>query len=193
MSGEKTAKHWRKRKQKHRKRDMSWTPFVRGKTIDVDDERINTKETWFNNKYQVFVYMLESQEGFPRMAHLSIKTHRRSFIRDWRDLQRIKNELCGTSSEGAELFPDEDRLTDIANQYHMWVLEPGYRFPFGFNDGRTVSTDPVVKEACLEIKNKLGLDPSLAKQRNLKPHHNADGCNKIGPVFLPYTNDLDEM
>ena len=38
------------------------------------------------------------------------------------------------------LFPAESRLVNMANQYHLWVLDtPGVKFPFGFDEGRVVS------------------------------------------------------
>lgn len=72
-------------------------------------------------------------EGWPSMIWLSIKRRDRKPIHDWRDLQRIKNELVGVECEGVELYPAESRKTDTANQYHLWVfLESGHKFPFGW-------------------------------------------------------------
>jgi len=52
--------------------------------------------------------------------------------RDWRNLQRIKNQLAGASREAVELFPAEARLVDQVNATHLWVLPAGERYPFGF-------------------------------------------------------------
>jgi hypothetical protein len=41
---------------------------------------------------------------------------------DWRDLQAIKNQLCGDEAEAIQLFPAESRVVDTANQYHLWVF-----------------------------------------------------------------------
>lgn len=87
-----------------------------------------------NDTYQVEV----SREN--RTFHLSIKRIDRQPCKDWRDFQRIKNELIGPEFEAVELYPAESRLVDGANQYHLWgLLDPKFRFPFGFNDGRQVS------------------------------------------------------
>lgn len=96
---------------------------------------IATDEVWMNDLYQVNMRrMPPPTEEWPAMVHLSIKRRDRSPVRDWRHLQRIKNELVGSECEGVELYPAESRLTDTANQYHIWVLaEPGQRFPFGFS------------------------------------------------------------
>lgn len=81
--------------------------------------------------------------------HLSIKRNDREPIREWRDLQRIKNELCGPEAEAVELFPAESRLTDEANQFHLWVFNRGYRFPFG-DQVRSVLTRAQAAEAGAE-------------------------------------------
>lgn len=91
-----------------------------------------------NDTYQVIVRDDEPESNvgqWPKMIHLSIKRLDREPIHDWRDLQQIKNELVGAEHEAVELYPAESRLTDSANQYHLWVLaDKEVRFPFGFQD-----------------------------------------------------------
>jgi hypothetical protein len=76
-------------------------------------------------------------EGAVRM--LSIRRVDRKAIRDWRHLQRIKNDVAGPEVEAIELFPAESRLVDTANQYWLWVLPPAEHVPVGFEQGRVVS------------------------------------------------------
>jgi hypothetical protein len=65
--------------------------------------------------------------------HLSIKRIDQEPVHDWRDLQRIKNQLLGPDCEAVELYPAEERLVDTANQYHLWgSTDPKFRFGFGF-------------------------------------------------------------
>jgi hypothetical protein len=102
----------------------------------------NTQQTVFlSDKYQVNIR--ESRQAsdldWPPMLHLSIKRRDKEPIHDWREMQEIKNALCGKEAEGVELYPAESRLTDTANQYHMWVLKGQIKFPFGFFDGRNVT------------------------------------------------------
>jgi len=93
-------------------------------------------ETHANRIYQV---RIRRREG---IVWLSIKRHDQEPARDWRDLQRIKNELVGPEHEAVELFPAESRKTDGANQTHLWVLaDPKARWPFGFEE-RLVTSDP---------------------------------------------------
>lgn len=102
------------------------------------------RSTWFrNNVYQVCMRDCgDPPAGWPRMIHLSIRRNDRRLVRDWRQLQWIKNQLVGPDHEAVELFPADARLVDTADQYHLWVLaEAGVRFPFGFED-RLVDNGP---------------------------------------------------
>lgn len=55
---------------------------------------------------------------------------------DWRDLQQIKNIVCGASWEAVELFPDEARLKDPSNARYLWCC--ALRFAFGIPGGRKI-------------------------------------------------------
>lgn len=97
----------------------------------------NEEEIWVNSLYQVNIRTLDPKEsGFwPQVKHLSIKRRDKRVIHDWRDLQRIKNELVGSECEAIEIYPAESRLVDTANQYHLWVFnDPSFRFPMGFGE-----------------------------------------------------------
>lgn len=118
----------------------TWTKFQRG----VLPKRLNplrgVESVWLNNRYQVEVSRLKSNVAdMPDMTCLSIKHLDKSVVRDWRDLQRIKNEILGPEWEGVELFPAESRLVDTSNQYWLWCVPPPMTFPFGFSEGRLVS------------------------------------------------------
>jgi hypothetical protein len=105
-------------------------------------------ELWVNNLYTVFLTRMpnHNDSNAPDMVHLSIRRNDRKIMRDWRDLQRIKNELVGPTCEGVEVFPSEDRKVDTTNQYHLWVCaDPEYRLPFGFAE-RLVLTPEEVAE-----------------------------------------------
>jgi len=55
-----------------------------------------------------------------------------TYMRDWKDFQAIKNDLCSPTREAFELYPSEERLHDTDNIYHMWVLPEGQRNPVGW-------------------------------------------------------------
>lgn len=133
----------------------SWTPFGRATRLPIADSVMQKAaavtglpiehvravyaegaefELWKNSRYQVAIDRSPRQsEGFPKLIHLSIKRLDRAPIHDWRDLQRIKNELVGPEHEAIELYPAESRVTDSANQFHLWCFaDPNVRLPFGW-------------------------------------------------------------
>ena len=118
-----------------RKSSYSWDAFEKG----TSGNPFNEGETYFNNLYQVTV-----QEHDGGWTWLSIVRRDRSAMHDWRELQRVKNEICGPEREAVELYPAESRLVDTSNQFHLWVMPAGMTFPFGYRD-RDVSDYPVGK------------------------------------------------
>ncbi len=115
-------------------------PAVLPDTVKKDYESV-----WLNDFYQVIVYDAKKvgmqSPNFPDMWWLSIKRIDKQPIHDWRDLQRIKNMIIGAKNEALELYPAEDRVVDMANQYHLFVFkDETVRVPFGFFDGRMVGT-----------------------------------------------------
>lgn len=110
-------------------------------------EEIGANEVWKNNIYTVFVRRnvpALTANGLPLVTWLSIKRNDKQVCRDWRHFQLIKNQLCGSECEGVEIFPAESRLIDGSNQFHLWILQdPADKIPFGFNEGRNVSTEPL--------------------------------------------------
>jgi hypothetical protein len=114
----------------------AWTPFDLV-SLEPGDPSLNPKfnamvregETFLNSRYQV--QRRVDIDGDRRMVHLSIKTIDRNTRHDWRDFQRIKNELIGPDAEAVELFPREDRLVDTSNQYHLWCMVD-HHVPVGF-------------------------------------------------------------
>lgn len=97
-----------------------------------DEERC---KKYMNDKYQVSVRDPAPvfSDEWPEMIWLSIRRLDREPIREWPDLQRIKNELVGPENEGFEIFPAESRLVNSANQFHLYVFkDPSIRIPTGF-------------------------------------------------------------
>jgi hypothetical protein len=115
-------------------------------------ERISGQQVWMNDTYTVAVYTDDRH-----LTHLSIKRNDRKPVRDWRDMQAIKNQLCGPEREACELYPAESRLVDSANQFHLWVLPAGMQFPFGFTV-RLVTNDPGVGGAVQRPRPDLDVD-----------------------------------
>lgn len=131
---------------------------------------------FINSRYQVSWYEYDSPWG--PLIWLAIVNKDRSARHDWRDFQRIKNELVGPEYEAFEMYPAESRLVDTNNQYHLFVLEKGKAFPIGF--------------AAREVGDEQ-LPGSAHKQR---PFENPpDDLNaseykgKVWPVYGPPSSD----
>lgn len=84
------------------------------------------------------------QTPLGRVVHLSVKQLGEGefrYLRDWRDYQKIKNELVGPEFQAIELFPPEEHVVDSADQFHLWVLLDTV-LPIGYFEGRRVSDTP---------------------------------------------------
>jgi len=150
----------------------AWTPFrevpaPEGYTLQPG-ERI-----FVNSRYQVFATPVPSMVehgGWPAMVHLSIKRHDREPIHDWRDLQRVKNEIVGPNHEAVELYPAESRVVDTSNQFHIWVLQrDDQSFPFGFMERRVAEN------------SDSGGGGFKAKQRPFEEGARPDDCRDVTP------------
>lgn len=90
-----------------------------------------TSEMWMNDQYTVTVKRWTEGDLAGQVQELSIRRNDRRAAHDWRDFQRIKNEVAGPEVEAIELYPAESRLMDTANQYYLFCLPPGERLPLG--------------------------------------------------------------
>ncbi len=156
-----------------------WSPMVqtheRGSSFCAD---VGCDYSFANSRYQVLVNF-EAAPGWPPVVHLKIKAHDKRCVRDWRDMQRIKNEICGTEAEGVELYPAEKRLVDEVNEFHIFVLHPATGFPFGHEHRATATPEQVTKNnQGNEVRGKPW-------QRTFEDHHNAHGCLPRGQIEWP--------
>lgn len=130
---------------------MTWRPLVRAvprvhpavRERARTDPRIRraldeTREIWRNDEYVVIVHR---DPGTSHPTVLSIRRDDRQAVHDWRDFQRIKDQLAGEETEAVELYPARSRLVDSANQYWLWYLPPGVRIPFGFTEQAISDSD----------------------------------------------------
>lgn len=110
-----------------------WTPFERANAYRLPDG------TYVNSRYQVGIKRREDTP-WGLVTCLSIKDQENTARHDWREMQRIKNQLVNPESEAVEIYPAESRLVDTANQFFLWCLEPGRFLPIGFGE-RLVSEE----------------------------------------------------
>lgn len=158
----------------------SWSPMVivqgPGSTFC---RQIGCDSAFSNSRYQVLVIFERSGSGWPPLVHLSIKVHDKRCVHDWRDMQRIKNEIVGVESEGIELYPAESRLMDESNQFHLYCTYPGMMLPFGQQERTTSTPEELVEEF------KGMPEEHQPVQRAFEEHHGGEGCCPGGLIEWP--------
>lgn len=117
-----------------------WRPLQAGELAAGQDR---WDSGWHNEAYEVRLLRDALLLVQPRLGSVLLLSARRrdgQAVHDWRDLQRIKNELVGRENEAIELYPRESRLVDSGNTYFLWVLaEPGVEWPIGYCGSRVVT------------------------------------------------------
>ncbi|MHC1549442.1 DUF7694 domain-containing protein [Phyllobacterium sp. K27] len=84
------------------------------------------RSAWANNLYAVLIRPFTDDNG-DEVIHLAIRTAS-NLEPPWRDMQRIKNEICSEESTAVQVMPPASELVDEADMYHMWVVPN--RLPF---------------------------------------------------------------
>ena len=180
--------------------------------IDTDPKRLERQtkvqqkiwqdpeySVWENDKYIVHKHInrpMTNGSGI-LMTHLSIRNQENSAEMDWRDMQYIKNELCGEELEGVELFPKESRLIDTCNQFHIWVFQEEENFmPIGW-DKRCVTDliqDPNNKAKHLEANGskQRPFSKDRKPQDNLKNYQMLEEATRIQKLIAIAKTDKDK-
>lgn len=112
-------------------------------TAERQVQQLRQQSVFLSATHQVNVQLIKAPfgEDLGDVAWRSIKRRDREVIRDWRDLQAIKNAIVGPEHEGFELYPAESRLVDTANQFHLFVfMDRRVRMPVGFVDREVTGT-----------------------------------------------------
>ena len=83
--------------------------------------------------------------------HLSFKYHDQSVSFDWREIQLMKNQICGEDIEMLMLWPHEKRLVDTSNQFHLWgskdvVIPFGWSHRLVENEAKMVNTSQRIND-----------------------------------------------
>ena len=90
-------------------------------------------DSWENDIYYGSLRRYDSGFGIGGgpYAIIGISAIDESAKHDWRDFQKIKNDLVGKDWEAVELYPAEDRLVDPSNRFYLYCAPKGV-FTFGF-------------------------------------------------------------
>jgi len=76
-------------------------------------------KTVWENKYYSTTAAVKPDGSCVR---LMITNADQSARRDWREFQRIKNQICGDDWVGYEIYPPEDQAVDPSNAFFLWCF-----------------------------------------------------------------------
>lgn len=162
-----------------------WTEF---EEIELYGPIEEGERVWLNSRYQV------RMNTFPNgITYLSIKRVKKEHIHDWREILRIKNELCGPDREAVELYPGMFRVVDTSNQYHLFVMPLGVGINLGFFEGHTDDENPDRYEFNKPRQRPL---PSWMPRVPQDPHTRAafaTGGDGAGGITLTFPMTLEEV
>ena len=115
-----------------RRPNQGWSEFVAGSKVRPDLVS-PIGPAFINCHYVVQVRHVVNHPTFGEFVHLWIRNNDGSTFHDWREFQRIKNELVGEDWTAVEVYPPESEVVDDANIYHLFCFqnEDG-KFPFTF-------------------------------------------------------------
>lgn len=120
---------------------MAWQKLVPVDNPTLDGKPYPLEEGstfWENNLYVVTKYV----NLFGEVVRISLYRKDNKAVRDWRHIQRIKNEIAGGESWFVEVYPAQSKLVDLGNTYHIWrVPDHAVSEMQGFSDGREVSDE----------------------------------------------------
>ena len=117
-----------RKQNKPRKTSSLWTEFEKVHALDENMEPIELakgEEWWRNSFYTVFRKELEPDEGSNGPVRLDIRRNDGKAIREWKHLQRVKNEIVGAEREAVEIFPPQSMVTSMDHQHHLFVTPVG--------------------------------------------------------------------
>jgi hypothetical protein len=87
-----------------------------------------------NNRYIVTVNdYAETTAGYAVRAMVQSLTGEP--VRNWEDLQRVKNECFGEETVAIEYYPAQSKLVNAHHIYWLWIYEPG-KIPLPIMDGK---------------------------------------------------------
>ena len=98
-----------------------WPPFDHWRRVSPRQDGVLR---FWNSRYSVSI-KTEKQSLVPGALCWRVLIIRsdQSAHHDWRDYQRIKNELFGERFEALELYPAERRLVDPSNAFVLFVFD----------------------------------------------------------------------
>lgn len=123
--------------QTHRKQLMQLPKRMVNATDQLpEDMRVAVLGNWKSREFGCVIYPSSHPVVACRLSinRMALDPETGSFLPgiSWDDLYRIKNEVGYRDFDAVEVFPAEDKLVNVSNMRHLWVLAE--RLDFGLND-----------------------------------------------------------
>ena len=108
---------------------------------------------WFSDDgYSVMSRLISTEWG--KVEHITIQNSKmKGGDVPWSVKQEIKNELFGENRIAIEIFPAQNRLVDVMDVYHLWILPKNFKMPFGIHPKDTKCS--VVNRGSLPITQEV--------------------------------------
>lgn len=134
LSGEEGLREGVLDPQQHVERpSSSWLPMKHLREEDRPHPTTGEPCEWWEN-WRYYASVCRYEHGWPlgggQWACIGVSALDHTARHDWRDLQRIKNDIVGTEWEAIELYPAESRLVDPSNRFYLWCCP---QVPIGWN------------------------------------------------------------
>lgn len=187
------------------KRDP-WTQFtlvaLSNAPADLKPEMMKGKAQLFrNSRYHVIERKISDSGPYGKLVQLSIRRNDQLAVHDWRDMQRIKNEIVGTEWTAIEVYPPESKLVDSANQYFLWCFEK-LEASFMYNE-RLVSEETIDGAKQRPFDSDIRPKDLLTKQELIEriERYNVKYCRECGrreedeihqDSLMPYKSEKDK-
>lgn len=118
-----------------------WQPLILHQGTQGRDRAI-----YSNSYYYVEAMWHNDNKGQPCYCAIRITNTDQSAHHDWREFQRIKNEVAGDDWCGYELYPPEQHLIDNANFFMLYAVPPAAESPFLAKRGREVHDEDKTRQ-----------------------------------------------
>jgi len=91
----------------------------------LNDSYIDECTAFVNSRYCVLIHDAPARTGCPALWHVQIQRRdgQPAGPERYRDFMRVRDELIGEEHEAVEMYPARSRETDVANIYHLWVVQ----------------------------------------------------------------------
>ena len=93
----------------------------------LEPKSLDNAPDWMTRAYTNNRYVVMILDDIPtpmggRGSRYMVQRHDdKPLTNHWREMQSIKNELCGKDAMGYEVYPKVSELEDVANIYWLWV------------------------------------------------------------------------